>query len=136
MECERLDKLVRSWFLQVQAEAMAPARMVEFMEKHINECEVCLSDPDVQYEVKKITTIVLPESKIIKPAKKAKVKKVEPAKEEISKEETGKEETGKEETGKEETGKEETGKEETGKEENRDQDEDVKKTEENENKNE
>ena len=92
MECERLDKLVRSWFLQVQAEAMAPARMVEFMEKHINECEICLSDPDVQYEVKKITTIVLPESKIIKPAKKAKVKKVEPVKEEISKEETGKEE--------------------------------------------
>ena len=96
MECERLDKLVRSWFLQVQAEAMAPARMVEFMEKHINECEICLSDPDVQYEVKKITTIVLPESKIIKPAKKAKVKKVEPVKEEISKEEVSKEETGKE----------------------------------------
>lgn len=92
MECERLNRLVRSWFEQVQAEAMAPARMVEFMEKHINECEVCLSDPDVQYEVKKITTIVLPESKIIKPAKKAKVKKVEPVEEEISKEETGKEE--------------------------------------------
>ncbi len=92
MECERLNRLVRSWFLQVRDEAMAPARMVEFMEKHINECEICLSDPDVQYEVKKITTIVLPESKIIKPAKKAKVKKVEPVKEEISKEETGKEE--------------------------------------------
>ncbi|MEA3547797.1 MAG: hypothetical protein U9R66_09045 [Thermodesulfobacteriota bacterium] len=111
MECERLDKLVRSWFLQVQAEAMAPARMVEFMEKHINECEVCLSDPDVQFEVKKITTIVLPESKIIKPAKKAKVKKVEPVKEEISKEETNEEE-------------------------NRDQDEAVKNPEETENKNE
>ena len=51
---------------------MAPARMVEFMEKHINECDVCLTDPDVRFEVKKITTIVLPENKIIKPAKKAK----------------------------------------------------------------
>ena len=51
---------------------MAPARMVEFMEKHINECEICLTDPDVRFEVKKITTIVLPENKIIKPAKKPK----------------------------------------------------------------
>ncbi|HID29331.1 MAG TPA: hypothetical protein EYP19_04930 [Desulfobacterales bacterium] len=79
MECERLNRLVRSWYMQVQDEAMAPARMVEFMEKHISECEICLSDPDVRYEVKKITTIVLPESKIIKPAKKAKVKKEESA---------------------------------------------------------
>ena len=72
MECERLNRLIRSWYEQVLDESMAPARMVEFMEKHINECDVCLTDPDVRFEVKKITTIVLPENKIIKPAKKAK----------------------------------------------------------------
>lgn len=32
MECGRLDKLVRSWYIEVQDEALAPARMVEFME--------------------------------------------------------------------------------------------------------
>ena len=72
MECERLNRLIRSWYEQLLDESMAPARMVEFMEKHINECEICLTDPDVRFEVKKITTIVLPENKIIKPAKKAK----------------------------------------------------------------
>ena len=69
MECERLNRLVRSWYVQVQEEALAPARMVEFMEKHVKTCEVCLADPDVRSEVKKITQIVLPPSKVIKTAK-------------------------------------------------------------------
>lgn len=71
MECERLNRLVRSWYVQVQDEALAPARMVEFMEKHLEGCSVCLADPDIRYEVKKITEIVLPPSKITKPANKA-----------------------------------------------------------------
>ena len=69
MECERLNRLVRSWYVQVQDEALAPARMVEFMEKHIMDCDVCLIDPDVRYEVKKITAIVLPPSKMTKQPK-------------------------------------------------------------------
>ncbi len=69
MECERLNRLVRSWYVQVQEEALAPARMVEFMEKHVKGCEVCLGDPDVRSEVRKIIEIVLPPSKMIKPAK-------------------------------------------------------------------
>ncbi len=84
MECQRLNRLIRSWYDQLLDESMAPARMVEFMERHIKECEVCLTDPDVRYEVKKITAIILPENKIVKPAKKAK--------DEVSdEEETGKE---------------------------------------------
>jgi hypothetical protein len=66
MECERLNRLVRSWYVRVQEEALAPARMVEFMEKHLDGCGACLADPDVRAEVKKITEIVLPPSKIIK----------------------------------------------------------------------
>lgn len=69
MECERLNRLVRSWYLQVQDESLAPARMVEFMEKHIMDCDVCLTDPDVRFEVKKITAIVLPPSKMTKQPK-------------------------------------------------------------------
>ncbi len=69
MECERLNRLVRSWYVQVQEEALAPARMVEFMEKHLLGCSTCLADPDVRSEVKKITEIVLPPSKMIKPLK-------------------------------------------------------------------
>ena len=71
MECERLNRLVRAWYVQVQEETLAPARMVEFMEKHLEMCDECLADPDVRYEVKKITEIVLPPSKMTKPLKQA-----------------------------------------------------------------
>jgi len=66
MECERLQGLVKAWYLQVQDESMAPARMVAFMEKHIGECPVCLTDPMVRQEVDKITAIVLPPTKVRK----------------------------------------------------------------------
>ncbi|MBI5558136.1 MAG: hypothetical protein HY885_10905 [Deltaproteobacteria bacterium] len=66
MECGRLNRLVRSWYVQVQEEALAPARMVEFMEKHLKGCDACLADPDVRTEVKKITDIVLPPSKLMR----------------------------------------------------------------------
>jgi hypothetical protein len=67
MKCDRLISLVKNWYLKVQEEAMAPARMVAFMEKHISQCEVCLADPDVKLEADKIREIVLPPSKIPKP---------------------------------------------------------------------
>jgi hypothetical protein len=68
MECERLQRLVKSWYAQVQEESMAPARMVSFMEKHIAECVFCLADPLVRQDIDKITAIILPPSKIRKPA--------------------------------------------------------------------
>ena len=67
MKCERLISLVKNWYIKVQEEAMAPARMVAFMEKHISQCEVCLADPDVRGESDKIREIVLPPSKVPKP---------------------------------------------------------------------
>ena len=67
MKCDRLISLVKNWYLKVQEEAMAPARMVAFMEKHISQCEDCLADPDVKQEADKIREIVLPPSKVPKP---------------------------------------------------------------------
>ena len=67
MKCERLMFLVKNWYLKVQEEAMAPARMVAFMEKHISQCEECLADPDVKQEADKIREIVLPPAKAPKP---------------------------------------------------------------------
>lgn len=63
MRCERLITLVKSWYISVKDEVMAPARMVTFMEKHIATCPICLEDPDVREEVEKITDIVFPEAK-------------------------------------------------------------------------
>jgi len=61
-----LVRLVKSWYLQVKDEALAPARMVDFMEKHIAECPVCLVDDEVRAEVNRITRIILPPSKMPK----------------------------------------------------------------------
>ena len=67
MKCDRLISLVKNWYMKVQEEAMAPARMVAFMEQHIAHCEECLDDPDVKQEAEKIREIVLPPSKVPKP---------------------------------------------------------------------
>jgi len=67
MQCDRLISLIKNWYLKVQEEAMAPARMVAFIEQHILQCEECLADPDVKAEAEKIREIVLPPSKVPKP---------------------------------------------------------------------
>jgi len=54
----------------VQAESLAPARMAEFMEKHLADCQICLRDPDVRLEVDRIIEIVVPPSKLVKTVKK------------------------------------------------------------------
>jgi hypothetical protein len=66
MQCERLIKLIKTWYLNVRDETMAPARMISFIEQHVATCNVCQKDPDIHDEISKITEIVLPESKIPK----------------------------------------------------------------------
>ena len=58
--------MIKSWYVSVRDETMAPARMVSFMEQHATTCEVCLQDPSLKVEIAKITELVLPESKIPK----------------------------------------------------------------------
>ena len=66
MQCERLIKMIKSWYLHVREETMAPARMVAFIEDHAVSCDICRQDPDLKEEISKITELVLPESKIPK----------------------------------------------------------------------
>jgi hypothetical protein len=66
MQCERLIKMIKSWYIHVRDETMAPARMVSFIEEHADNCEICRRDPDLQEEIAKITELILPESKIPK----------------------------------------------------------------------
>ena len=66
MQCERLIKMIKSWYMHVRDETMAPARMVSFIEDHAAGCDICRLDPDLKEEIAKITELVLPESKIPK----------------------------------------------------------------------
>jgi hypothetical protein len=70
MECKRLNRMIRDWYVQVQDETLAPARMVEFMENHVESCDTCFVDPNIHEEIAKITAIVLPPSKMTKKPKK------------------------------------------------------------------
>ncbi len=66
MQCERLIKQIKSWYIHVSNETMAPARMVSFIEEHALDCPVCRKDPELKGEIEKITEMILPESKIPK----------------------------------------------------------------------
>ena len=66
MQCKRLLKQTKSWYIHVTNETMAPARMISFIKKHAAECEICQQDPDLEEEIEKITEMILPESKIPK----------------------------------------------------------------------
>ena len=66
MQCERLIKMIKSWYLHVREETMAPARMISFIKEHAASCDICRLDPDLKDEIAKITELVLPESKIPK----------------------------------------------------------------------
>ena len=66
MQCERLLRLAKQWYLHVKEETMAPARMVQFIKQHVAACPLCQDDPDIEDEIVKITEIILPESKIPK----------------------------------------------------------------------
>ncbi len=45
---------------------MAPARMLQFVDRHIADCEECRQDPDLGREMEKIREVLLPETKIPK----------------------------------------------------------------------
>jgi hypothetical protein len=66
MQCTQLIRLIKDWYLHVKEETMAPARMMQFTDKHIKHCQVCLQDPGLTEEVERIREFVLPESKIPK----------------------------------------------------------------------
>jgi hypothetical protein len=66
MECNQLERLIKEWYLHVKEETMAPARMMQFVDDHVRNCEICQQEPGLHLEIEKIREFVLPESKIPK----------------------------------------------------------------------
>ena len=66
MQCQRLLKQTKAWYIHVSNETMAPARMISFIKDHAIDCDICRKDPDLEEEIEKITEMILPESKIPK----------------------------------------------------------------------
>ena len=66
MQCKQLNRLIKDWYVHVKDETMAPARMMQFVDAHIERCDVCLEDNELPVEIEKIREFVVPESKIPK----------------------------------------------------------------------
>ncbi|VAW40900.1 hypothetical protein MNBD_DELTA04-1062 [hydrothermal vent metagenome] len=66
MQCNQLVRLIKEWYLHVSEETMAPARMMEFIDKHVKSCDVCREDALLPRDIEKIRAFILPESKIPK----------------------------------------------------------------------
>ncbi|WP_297058394.1 hypothetical protein [Thermosulfurimonas sp.] len=58
MQCKRLRTLAREWFLKVREDALAPARMMEFIHRHVRQCSTCQADPDLPQEIEKIREFI------------------------------------------------------------------------------
>lgn len=58
MQCTRLRSLARDWFLKVREDALAPARMMEFIHRHVRSCAICQNDPDLPQEIEKIREFI------------------------------------------------------------------------------
>ncbi len=86
MQCTRLVQMIKSWYVHVREETMAPARMVSFMEQHVIDCDICRQDPDLKEEIAKITEMVLPESKIPKAVRQKSIQAAEIVPEDDNKE--------------------------------------------------
>jgi hypothetical protein len=66
MECKQLIRLAKDWYIRVEQETMAPARMMEFIDRHVKNCPICQAEPGLAVEIEKIRAYVLPDSKIPK----------------------------------------------------------------------
>lgn len=66
MDCQQLVRLVKDWYLSVKQEAMAPVRMMQFVDQHVKTCPICKKDLILPEEIEKIRGYLLPETKTLK----------------------------------------------------------------------
>ncbi len=67
MQCQRLKRLARDWYQKVKEDALAPARMMELIQRHVDQCPVCQTDPDLAEEIEKIREFIRAPQPVIVP---------------------------------------------------------------------
>ncbi len=71
MQCKQLLRLVREWHSHVCRDAMAPARMMQFIDNHVRQCDICREDKGLAQEIELIKAHVLPKDDIAKISRSA-----------------------------------------------------------------
>lgn len=58
MQCERLKFLIRDWYQQVREFTLSPIKMMELVERHVKNCEICQGDEDLSLELEQLREII------------------------------------------------------------------------------
>ncbi len=58
MRCERLKYLIRDWYHQVREFTLSPLKMMELVNRHIKNCEICQEDEDLTLELEQLREII------------------------------------------------------------------------------
>jgi hypothetical protein len=71
MQCKQLLRLIKEWHSHVCRDAMAPARMMQFIDNHIRQCDICCQDKGLGQEIELLKERVLPKEDAAKISRSA-----------------------------------------------------------------
>jgi hypothetical protein len=71
MQCKQLLRLIKEWHNHVLRDAMAPARMMQFIDNHIRQCDICCAEKGLTQEIELIRERVLPREDAVKISRSA-----------------------------------------------------------------
>ena len=71
MQCKQLLRLIKEWHTHVCRDAMAPARMMQFVDNHVKQCEICAEDKDLAQEIEAIRERIMPKEDLAKISRSA-----------------------------------------------------------------
>lgn len=58
MNCNRLKVLIRDWYHEVRTFTLSPIKMMELIEKHVQNCEICQKDENLPIELDQLREII------------------------------------------------------------------------------
>lgn len=58
MNCSRLKTLIRDWYQEVRSFTLSPVKMMDLVEKHVQNCEVCQQDETLPLELEQLREII------------------------------------------------------------------------------
>ncbi len=66
MQCNQLFRLIKEWHNHVSRDTMAPARMMQFIDNHVKQCDICSEDKGLAQEIEVVKEHVMPREDLAK----------------------------------------------------------------------
>jgi hypothetical protein len=71
MQCKQLLRLIKEWHNHVSRDTMAPARMMQFIDNHVKQCDCCTDDKGLAQEIEVIRERIMPKEDLVKISRSA-----------------------------------------------------------------